>query len=483
VIRKLTDNLAKTLTSIVGTRRFRQDPASLHVYQCDALTHLKVKPLAVCLPKTTVEVAKIMMACYEAEMPVTARGAGTGLSGGALPAKDGGIIVDTSAMKRLIEVNVVDRYAILEPGHINLHLSDCVAEHGLFYAPDPSSQMVCTLGGNIAENSGGPHTLKYGSTVGHVLGLTVVLEDGEVVKIGGINGPVHGYDLVGAFVGSEGTLGIVTEAIVRLVPTPQTTATMLGVFSSLPAACRAVSDMIAEGVNAAAIEALDQLTIQAVEASVFAAGYPQDAAAVILVELDGHTADVAYDQKRVQDICKRHDCLSFEDANDPVRRKELWRGRKGAFGAMGRIAPDLYVMDCVVPRSKLEPAIVGIAEVCRALDLRLANVFHAGEGNLHPNISYDGRDHEEVERVLRAAEGIVEVCLNLGGALSGEHGVGVEKMEFMPLVFDDEALALFQEYRDAWGPKGLLNPGKILPTPRACTETKGVFSLTQEDEQ
>ncbi|MCB9833409.1 MAG: FAD-binding protein [Planctomycetes bacterium] len=469
---RLDPALAARLRALLGPRGFLDDPESLFVYQSDALTQFATIPLAVLLPLDTETTAAAMRLLHEAGLPVTPRGAGTGLSGGAMPSP-GAVVVDTSRMKRVLELNVEDRYAVIEPGLVNLRLSEQVQDCGLFYAPDPSSQMVCTLGGNIAENSGGPHTLKYGATTGHVLGLTVVLEDGEVVELGGIHGRGPGLDLVGAFTGSEGTLGVVTRAIVRLSPTPTTVATLLGSFVDLPTACRAVSGLVAAGIEAAAIEAIDRLTIEVVEASVFAAGYPKDAGAVILVELDGHPLDVAHDRRRVEAIFREQGCLSYEEAEDAEQRKRLWRGRKGAYGAMGRISPDLYVMDCVVPRSKLEEAIVAISAACAERRLRLANVIHAGEGNLHPNISYDGRDADELARAMDVAGAIVRICLDLGGTLSGEHGIGLEKQEFMPWLFSAEELALMKAFRAAFAPRGLMNPGKILPTPRACSAVKG----------
>ena len=454
--------------------------ASLLVYECDALTHFKKQPLAVCLPKTTEEVAAVVRTLTEAGMPFTPRGAGTGLSGGALPPEAGGVLIDTSGMRTIHEINHVDRYAIVGPGLVNLKLSEAVEEEDLFYAPDPSSQMACTLGGNAAENSGGPHCLKYGATTAHLLGATVVLEDGEILELGGPEYGHDGFDLVGALCGCEGTLGVVTRLTLRLTPRPAAVKTLLGSFKTMDVACRAVAEMIAEGVDASAIEALDELTIAAVEASTFAAGYPKDAGAVLLIELDGHPLDLEFDAGRVERIFSRQGCLRFEAADDPEQRKRLWLGRKGAFGAMGRVAPDLYVMDTVVPRSKLEEAITRISEICKRHDLRLANVFHAGEGNLHPNISYDGRDEEELERVHSANEEIVAVCLELGGTLSGEHGIGVEKQEFMPLLHSEFDLERFRAFREAWSPRGLVNPGKILPTPRACTEVKGPMAKLTE---
>ena len=471
----LPPSLHDELRDVLGDRLLVDD-ASLFVYECDALTQFKRRPLAVTLPESTRDVQAIARACHAAKVSMTPRGAGTGLSGGALPAETGGVLIDTSRMRRILEIDVVDRFAVVEPGLVNLHLSQAVTEHGLFYAPDPSSQMTCTIGGNIAENSGGPHCLKYGATTNHVLGVSIVLANGDLIELGGPEGDGEGLDLLGAFVGSEGTLGIVTRATLRLSPKPAVVATLLAGFTTMPEASRAVADVIAAGITPAAIEALDDRTIAAVEASVFAAGYPSETGAVLLVELDGHELDVAADRTDIEAICRRHECVSFEAADDPARRAKLWQGRKGAFGAMGRVAPDLYVMDAVVPRSRLEEAIRKITEICDRHDVYVANVFHAGEGNLHPNISYDGRDADEVRRVLAAGEEIVRACLDLGGALSGEHGIGLEKQEFMPLAFTDADLDAMERFRDAWNPSGLLNPDKILPTPRACVEVRGAAS-------
>ncbi len=470
---RLKGPLRRRLKDILGPDRLLTDAASLLVYESDALTHFHEPPLAVALPRTTEQVAQTVRALFEAKIPFTPRGAGTGLSGGALPPESGGVLIDTCAMDNVLEVLASDRMARVQPGVVNLDLSLVVKEWGLMYAPDPSSQMACTLGGNVAENSSGPHSLLYGPTSAHILGATVVMEDGEILQLGGPHPAASGPDLLGSFAGSEGTLGIVTELWVKLLPKPLTVATLLGSFVDLPAACRVVSRMIAEGVRASAIEALDRLTIEAVESSVFAAGYPKEAGAVLLVELHGHPLDVEHDGEVVRRIFREGDALEIQEAEDEEHRKRLWRGRKGAYGAMGRVAPDLYVMDTVVPRSKLEEAIRRITDICARHGLRLANVFHAGEGNLHPNISYDRRDADELARVLAANREIVEVCLGLGGALSGEHGIGVEKRAYMKLQFNDDDLAAFEGFRRAWSPELLLNPGKLLPTPRACAAVKG----------
>jgi glycolate oxidase subunit GlcD len=365
---------------------------------------------------------------------------------------------------------VENRFAVVQPGLVNAQLSKVVAVHGLAYAPDPSSQMVCTLGGNVAENSGGPHCLKHGSTSQHVLALEVVLADGRIIRVGSPTGISEGLDLRGLILGSEGTLGLVTELTCRLVPVPAMIETLLAPFGSMRAACEAVSRIIAAGIIPAALEALDERTIQAVEASVYRAGYPADAAAVLLVELDGHPAQVAAERAEIIAIFRETGAIDVETAADEAHRQRLWKGRKGAFGAMGRLAPDLYVQDAVVPRSKLPEVLPEIGAICDRYGLKLANVFHAGEGNLHPNISYDGRDAAEVERVVAAGREIIELCIRMGGVLSGEHGIGLEKQEFMGLMFTEADLETMSRVRAVFNPRNLLNPGKMLPTPRACVE-------------
>jgi len=468
--------IVKELEHLLGRERCLTGPGQVLAYECDALTHFKSVPLAVLLPESTEEVQEIVRACVRHEVPFTPRGAGTGLSGGAVPAP-GGVLIETSRMKRVLHVDVDNRIAIVEPGVVNAHLSRDVADHGLAYAPDPSSQIVCTLGGNVAENSGGPHCLKHGATAKHVLAMEVVLPDGDLVQLGSPAPGGAGLDLRGVVLGSEGTLGIVTKITCRLVPVPPCVETFLATFDEMEAACHAVARIVARGVIPAAMEALDDRTISAVEASVYRAGYPEDAAAVILVELDGHPAQVAAERQEVEEVFVETGALSVETARDPEHTQRLWKGRKGAFGAMGRLAPDLYVQDAVVPRSKLPEVLPEIGRICDELGLRLANVFHAGEGNLHPNISYDGRNEDEVARVVDAGRRIIELCLEAGGSLSGEHGVGLEKREFMGLLFSEDDLETMARVRTAFNPDELLNPGKVLPTSRACVEVKPVHRL------
>ena len=462
-------DLVVSLRGIVGADACLVRPEDLFVYEADGLTLHRARPRAVVLPRDKHQVARIVKTCRALGVPFVARGAGTGLSGGAL-ALDGAVVIECSRMNRILEVNPEDRYAVVEPGVINLELSKAVARYGLFYAPDPSSQAACTIGGNVAENSGGPHTLKYGTTTDHVLALEVVLPDGEFASFGSRTGWTQGYDLVGAFVGSEGTLGVVTEVTVRLLELPESVETLLAVFPDVFSACRAVGAIISEGLVPVALEVIDQRTIAAVEASVYAAGLPTDAGAVLLIEIDGPSLAVTRELERARSLTSRAGASRVEVARDEEERQQFWRARKGAFGAMGRLAPDLYLYDTVVPRSKLPEVLERICEIGDRYRLRLSNVFHAGDGNLHPIISFDRRDSDEMSRVLAAGEEILRVCVEAGGVLSGEHGIGNEKQEYMRLLFDEDDLDAMNRLRVAFDPDGLCNPGKVLPTPRSCVE-------------
>ncbi len=461
--------VVETLRGIVGAERCLASDAELLVYECDGLTVHSGRPTAVVLPDSRDQVQRVVRACRAAGLSFVARGAGTGLSGGAI-ATEGAVVIECSRLDRIVEVNAEDRYAVVEPGVVNLDLSKAVAPLGLFYAPDPSSQLVCTIGGNVAENSGGPHTLKYGTTTNHVLALEVVLPDGECVVLGSPAGHVGGYDLVGAFVGSEGTLGIVTKAWVRLTPLPECVETLLAIFPDVVSACRAVGGMIETGLVPAALEIADRRTIEAVEASVYAAGLPTDAGAVLIVELDGAAPALPPQVARVCEIAAREGATGVEQARDEAERQRFWKARKGAFGAMGRLAPDLYVHDAVVPRSKLPEVLEKVCAICDAHGLHLANVFHAGDGNLHPNICFDRRDADELARVVKAGEEILRTCVEAGGVITGEHGIGSEKKDFMHLVFRDQDLDPMLRLRDAFDPERVCNPGKIFPTPRFCAE-------------
>ena len=466
----LDAGLVAHLRALLGDRGVLTERARRFPYESDGLAMLHVEPEIVLLPENTAEASAAMRALASAGVPIVPRGAGTGLTGGATPV-EGGAVIATTRMRSVLELNVDDGWARVQAGVVNVDLSAACAHAGRIYAPDPSSQAACTIGGNVANDSGGPHCFKYGSTARHVLGLVLVQHDGEVLDLSGPMVDPVGFDLSGLVVGTEGTFGIVTEVTVALVPAPERVRVLLGVFADLDAACDAVSEMIAAHVPASAIEILDRLTIEAVEASIFRAGYPTEAEAVLLVEVEGAEVEVEEASERVLDLFQTHGALSSETADDPDQRKRLWAGRKGAFGAMGRIAPDLYVADAVVPRTKLRELVRRTTEICRERNLRLANVFHAGDGNLHPNICYDRRDAEEVRRVLDAGHEILRVCTEHGGSLTGEHGVGLEKQAELELVFSPADLAAMCAARDVFDPDRRMNPGKLVPE-RACLETR-----------
>jgi glycolate oxidase subunit GlcD len=445
--------------------RIVSDPAELRVYECDGLPLHKQPPTAVALCATKEEVLQAVRWCGKRQIPFVPRGAGTGLSGGATPVR-GGLVIDTNRMRRILRVDLENRLAVLEPGVINIRVTEAVEQFGFHYAPDPSSQKACTIGGNIAENSGGPHCLKYGMTTDHILGLEVALPEGELARFGGPLAESCGYDITGFLVGVEGTCGVVVEATVRLVPRAQSVRTFLAIFDAMAPACRMVAEITRAGILPAALEILDRNTIRAVEASVYAAGYPGDAAAVLLVEIDGFDAGLEEEEERIRAVAGECGAIAFRAARDAAERAKLWKGRKGAFGAMGRINTDLYVLDGVVPRTRLEATLGRIYEIAARYRVTLSNVFHAGDGNLHPNISYDGRDPEESARVLKAGREI----LLAGGSISGEHGIGLEKREFVPLLFSEEDLSLMADLRRAIDPHEISNPGKIFPDSRSCVE-------------
>ena len=458
----LAPGLIRDLESIVGKGFVLTDPARLVVYESDGLTSYRSPPQAVVLPGDRDEVVEVVRRLARAGVPLVPRGAGTGLSGGAL-ASEGGVIVGTARLDRILEIDPENRRARLEPGVVNAHLSEAARPFGLHYAPDPSSQTACTIGGNVAENSGGPHCLKYGVTSRYVTGLTVVLPEGETLSVGGLGRPRSAPDLVGLFVGSEGCFGVTVEVEVALVPIPEAVRTLLAIFPDLETAGAAVSKIIAAGLLPAALEIIDQETIRAVEASVFAAGYPVDAGAALVVEFDGFEAGLEADVNEAVSCCRDSGATEIRRASSEEERLNLWKGRKKAFGAMGRIAPDLMVQDATVPRTKLPQVLREIDEIGREFDLTLANVFHAGDGNLHPNILFDRRDEQERARVEEASKRIMEVCVRAGGTITGEHGVGLDKRRYMGLVYRPEELDAMRRVRSVLDPRGRCNPGKVLP--------------------
>jgi glycolate oxidase len=464
--------LAGDLSRLLPPGAVIDRPEELKTYECDGLTGHRVIPSLVVLPETTEQVQAVVRACHAAGVPFVARGAGTGLSGGALPVAEG-VVVSLARMNRVLEVDLDAERVVVQPGVTNLQVTEAVAGHGLFYAPDPSSQQVCTIGGNVAENSGGAHCLKYGFTVNHVTGLVVVLPDGELVRLGGKSLESPGPDLLGAFVGSEGTLGIATEVTLRVVPRPECVRTVLAAFDSTDAAGAAVSGIVAARILPSAMEMMDRLTIEAAEAAVHA-GYP-DAGALLLVELDGPLPQVEEDLAAVEALCREHGSWELRVAADDHERALLWKGRKAAFAAMGRIASDYYVQDGVVPRTKLPEVLRRIEALGREYGLRVGNVFHAGDGNLHPLVLYDARVEGEPRRAKKLAEAILEACVDAGGSLTGEHGIGVDKVCSMPLLFDADDLEAMQRLRRAFDPAGLANPGKVFPTPRLCGEVPGPY--------
>ena len=463
--------LLAELRSLFGPRRSLTTKDALIAYECDGFTIHRQSPLAVVLPETTAEVQQAVRIANQYEIPFLPRGAGTGLSGGATPSQPL-VIIDSARMRSVLSVDQEDLVAVVQPGLINLNLTRHVDGHSLHYAPDPSSQSVCTIGGNLAENSGGPHCFKYGMTTDHILGATVVLPDGELAMLGGPSGsrPPRQFDLAGLFCGCEGTFGIATEITVRLSPNQESIVTLLASFRTMESACGTVSDIVAAGMVPAALEILDSATIAAIEASVFKAGYPQDAAAVLLIELDGPIEATEVESKQIEDMCRAREAIRIEDARAPEDRLRLWKGRKGAFGAMGRLSTDLYVLDGVVPRTRLIDTLQKITAIGKKYELTLTNVFHAGDGNLHPNIAYDGRDPEETKRVVVAGNEILKICVEAGGSITGEHGIGSEKLDHVALMFDDDDLEVMARVRDVFDPKGLCNPGKVIPTRSSCAE-------------
>ncbi len=462
--------LTRDLSAIVGNEAVITDPTALRTYDCDAYTIEKALPTVVVLPQTTEQVVAIVRYANRVNLPIVPRGAGTGLSGGAL-AVNGGIVIATTRMTQILWVDTRNRRLRAQAGAVNIQLTRAVQQANLHFAPDPSSQGACTIGGNVAENSGGPHTLKYGVTVNHVTGLQVVLPDGELLELGGVDDEPFGYDWVGLMVGSEGTLAIVTEVTARLTPNPQGVRTLLAVFETLEDATQTVSDIIAAGIVPAALELMDALTLQAVEAA-FGYGFPLDAEAVLLIELDGLEAELEGEQARVHAICERNRAREVRLARTPLERARLWAARKKAIGALGRLAPSCVTQDGVIPRSRLPQVLREAFQIAARYQLQLANVFHAGDGNLHPVLLFDDSDPEQVARVVEAGEAILALCLREGGSLTGEHGIGTEKCTLMRQMFSASDLDTMKRVKAIFNPHDRLNPEKMFPDTRYCYESK-----------
>ncbi len=461
--------LLDRLRAAVGRDAVLASPSDLMVYECDGYTIEKNRPDVVVFPTSTAQVVEVVRICNEVHVTFLPRGAGTSLAGGCLPV-GGGVMIALTRMKRILEVNYRDRYAVVEPGVVNLWLTNHLRPHGYHFAPDPSSQGACTIGGNVATNSGGPHTLKYGVTVNHVLGVEIVLPDGRAVQTGGPVEDGPGYDLTGVIVGSEGTFGVVTKAWVRITRNPEAYRTLLGVFETVDDATNTISDIIGAGIVPGALEMLDQLILKAVEEA-FHFGFPLDAGAVVIMEVDGLGAGLDADAERITEIAKKNGAREVRRATTDAERDLLWKSRKKAFGAVGRLGyPSYCTQDGVVPRTKLPHILRVIRAIGEKYQLAIANVFHAGDGNIHPILLFDERDAEQVKRVLAASHEILEECVRCGGSVTGEHGIGVEKIDFMPRLFTPEDLGMMLRLRAAFNPDNRCSPAKMFPTAGACIE-------------
>ena len=461
--------IVNQLESIVGKENVLYHKEDTIVYEQDAFV-MRAIPDFVVFPTTTSNVSEIVKLANREGIPIVARGAGTGISGGAIPVA-GGIMISLTKMNRILEIDLKNRLAVVEPGVVNLELTKVVSPYGLFYAPDPSSQMVCTLGGNVAENAGGIHCIAYGVTTNHISGLEVVLPDGEVVELGGKSLDSPGYDLVGIMVGSEGTLGIVTKIILRLTRRAEAICTMIAIFDSIDDAGQTVADIIGNGIIPTALEMMDALSIRAVE-EVIHAGYPFDAEAVLLIELEGLNEILSRSSPLVKDFCIKNRARDVRIAETEIERERLWKGRKSVAGAIGKIAPNQYTQDGVVPRPKLPEVLRKVIEIGKNRSLLIANVAHAGDGNLHPLILFDPRHPGELERVIEAGGEILKLCVDAGGTITGEHGVGIEKNKYMSWLFSEDDLKAMEIIKDTFDPKGIFNPGKIFPTPKGCRELR-----------
>lgn len=465
----MDSHLIHELKKALGTGAVLDKREDLLLYEYDGSVEV-ARPECVVFPATTQDVVRIVQLANQFKTPLVGRGAGTGLSGGALSRK-GGIVVVFSRMNRILDVDAENQRATVQPGVVNADLSAVVAHLGLHFAPDPSSQKACTIGGNVSENSGGPHTLAYGVTTNHVLALEMVLPNGKLVRVGSPALDSPGYDLTGLFVGSEGTMALVTEITVKLTPLPESVKTLLAIFDSLDDATETVAEITARGITPAACEMLDGWTLRAVEAYVHA-GFPLDSAAVLLIDVDGVREAVEAQAEAVGDVCRVHHAREVRVARNAAERDLLWKGRKNAFGAVGRLSPTYYVQDGVIPRTKLPVTIRRIDEIGKKYGFEIGDIFHAGDGNLHPIILFDASDPKQFERAVNASDEIIKFCIEMGGSITGEHGVGMEKDRLMPLLFNDADLHLMLRVRDAFNPEGLLNPGKVIPTAKSCGEIR-----------
>ncbi|HAJ37280.1 MAG TPA: FAD-binding oxidoreductase [Chloroflexi bacterium] len=474
-----SDNLLHDLGRLIPATRLLRRPAEMTPYESDALTAFRARPAAVVLAETQEEVIQTVRLCHRYGVPFVARGSGTSLSGGSLPVEDG-VVIALNRLNRILHLDPRQRIAVVEPGVINLDVSRAAAPHGLYYAPDPSSQLICTIGGNVAFNSGGAHCLKYGMTANHVLGIKAVLPDGEVVQLGGASLEGVGPDLTGFFVGSEGLFGVALEITLRLLPKPALYRTVLAAYDSLEAAGDAVAQVVASGLLPGAMEIMDALAIEAAEAAVHA-GYPRDAAALLIVELEGERIQVEAEFAHLLQVIESSGAKTVTVAKDDADRARIWKGRKSAFSAVGRLSPDYLVQDGVVPRSRLGEALATIERLSRAHQLRVANVFHAGDGNLHPLILFNGRVPGELERAEALASEIIHMCIDLGGSITGEHGVGMEKRQHMPTMFTETDLEVMAELRRALDPHEIANRGKMFPTNEApALRSHGLHPLERQ---
>lgn len=464
--------------AVVGRDGVVRRKDELLTYECDGITGYRQRPALVVLPRTTEQVAAVVKICHDNDIPWVARGAGTGLSGGALPLADGVLIV-TARMKQILEVDLDNQRVVVQPGVINNWVTQAVNGAGFYYAPDPSSQIICSIGGNVAENSGGVHCLKYGVTTNHILGLKLVIPDGSVIDVGGLAQETPGYNLTGLFVGSEGTLGIATEITLRILKVPESICVLLADFTSLEAAGQSVAEIISAGIIPSGMEIMDNLSINAVEDVVATGCYPRDANSILLIELDGLAVEVVANKKRVAEICQKNGARNITSANDAQTRYKLWKGRKAAFAAAGKVSPNYFVQDGVIPRTQLVNVLQEINYLSEKYGYRVANVFHAGDGNLHPLILYDNKVAGAWEEVEELGGEILKLCVRAGGSLSGEHGIGVDKNCYMPEMFNEIDLETMQYIRSCFNPKGLANPGKVFPTPKTCGEAANARKLEE----